>query len=84
MTDHKKESEQLVEQSKKSTADPTIWLLGAQAHATLALVEQQRIANLIALKDSINTFQREGYALDTETQGWLDKATEQAIEGLGL
>lgn len=28
-------------------ADP--WLLAAQTHATIALVEQQRIANLIAL-----------------------------------
>lgn len=28
------------------------WMVEAQAHATLALVEQQRIANLIALMDS--------------------------------
>ena len=28
------------------------WMIEAQAHATLALVEQQRIANLIALSNS--------------------------------
>ena len=31
----------------ETVADP--WILSAQVHATLALVEQQRIANLIAL-----------------------------------
>ena len=31
----------------ETVADP--WILSAQVHATLAIVEQQRIANLIAL-----------------------------------
>jgi hypothetical protein len=46
--DHKAEADQFLELSSKCTGDPTVWLLSAQVHATLALVEQQRIANLIA------------------------------------
>lgn len=58
--------------------DPTLatnWLLSAQVHATLALVEQQRIANLIALHNADSVI--------VEAGEWRD--VEDAIrEGLGL
>lgn len=45
--------------------DPTLatnWLLSAQVHATLALVEQQRIANLIALATGVDVISGHGIA----------------------
>ena len=52
MTDHKAEAEKLVDRGSVSPLDgsyqfsnDTETLLAAQVHATLALVEQQRIAN---------------------------------------
>jgi hypothetical protein len=91
MTDHKAEAEGLAERGSKSPhdgsyefANDTETLLAAQVHATLYLAEQQRIANLIAWKENINAFQRADYVLDTETVGYLNKATDQIIEGLGL
>lgn len=35
-----------------TSAEATVSMMAAQIHATLALVEQQRIANLIALANS--------------------------------
>lgn len=50
MTDHAQEAEKLLEPLRALTAkDAAFDLELAQVHATLALVEQQRIANLIAL-----------------------------------
>lgn len=74
----------LIASTRDTSGDRERKVAIAQVHATLHAAEQQRIANLIAYKDNINTFQRNGYALDAETQGWLDNASEQIIEGLGL
>jgi len=61
--DHKAEAEALIALSEKSTGDPTVWLLAAQGHATLALVEEQRTANLIA---NMNADQSAGYRVSDE------------------
>ena len=59
----------------------------AQVHATLALVEQHRIANLIALAglSAPNGFEDETY--DTRTaalmEGLLDSETVAAVPGYG-
>jgi len=53
------------------------WLLSAQVHATLALVEQQRIANLIAIHD-------EEFPPSFLTQEEWDAVRAQIREGLGL
>lgn len=51
--DHAARIEELVTLSWTADNDEKGWLLAeAQIHATLALVEQQRIANLIALAGS--------------------------------
>lgn len=51
--DHVAEAHTALTAAQKNPADADVivdpWLLAAQVHATLALVEQQRIANLIAL-----------------------------------
>jgi hypothetical protein len=82
MTDHKKEAIESLD-GLGYTGDEA-YVGQAQVHATLYLAEQQRIANLIAWKENINAFQRADYVLDTETVGYLNKATDQIIEGLGL
>ena len=56
--------------------DPTLatnWLLSAQVHATLALVEQQRIANLLTY-----------IALPMEIHGTESDAWPEINDGLGL
>lgn len=59
----------------------------AQVHATLALVEQQRIANLIAMAGlpAINGFEGEIQDAATETlmAGLLDSETVAAVPGYG-
>lgn len=51
--DHAAESRAALAAAAATPADAEVladpWLLAAQVHATLALVEQQRIANIIAL-----------------------------------
>lgn len=84
MTNHKDEAEELLAGASPSSVDPDFahWYLArAQVHATLALAEQQRIANLIALADSsIKTFDWIfGVDLDATT-----RLREQIIEALGL
>lgn len=49
MTDHKAKSELLLEQIATRWGQIDSMLAEAQVHATLALAEQQRIANVIAL-----------------------------------
>lgn len=74
--DHAAEAEKHREYAESpGPGDPTLatnWLLSAQVHATLALVEQQRIANLIAL----------GAAGESTTLKWKPRADIR--EGLGL
>lgn len=50
--DHAAKAEQIVAEtpSKITELEAVSWFAEAQVHATLALVEQQRIANLIALE----------------------------------
>lgn len=59
----------------------------AQVHATLALIEQQRIANLIALAalPSIDGFESEVYDARTAAlmEGLLDSETVAAVPGYG-
>lgn len=58
-----------------------------QVHATLALVEQQRIANLIALAGlpKIDGFENEVYDATTEAlmKGLVDSQTVAAVPGYG-
>lgn len=58
-----------------------------QVHATLALVEQQRIANLIALSglSAPNGFENETYDARTAAlmEGLLDSETVPAVPGYG-
>lgn len=51
---HVKEAVEALKAAQETPADENVtdpWLLAAQVHATLALVEQQRIANLIAMRE---------------------------------
>lgn len=54
--DHAVEARTALAAAQMNPADADVitdpWLLAAQVHATLALVEQQRIANLIALSEA--------------------------------
>lgn len=84
MSDHKAEAERLLEQSSKSTGDPTVWLIAAQASATLYLAEQQRIANLIAYYALVAEQERSGIVPTAYTLQRLNRASNQIIEGLGL
>ena len=63
-------------------SDSTNWLLSAQVHATLALVEQQRIANLITVSGWVMDSTKEdvGYDLDKLRTG----VAGEVWEGLGL
>lgn len=50
--DHASEAVTLIRRvsgTRMTDGEATVSLMGAQAHATLALVEQQRIANLVSL-----------------------------------
>lgn len=62
-------------------------LAWAQVHATLALVEQQRIANLIALAGlpTLDGFENEVYdaRLDALMGGVLDREEAPAVPGYG-
>jgi len=85
MSYHKNKAEEILSTDENfPIAVAAARIAQSQVHATLYLAEQQRIANLIAWKENINAFQRADYALDTETVGYLNKATDQIIEGLGL
>ena len=56
----------------------------AQVHATLALVEQQRIANLIAYSNVLEENQRDGFELTDDGKAFMDRLEAQIREGLGL
>ncbi|WP_323986248.1 hypothetical protein [Microbacterium plantarum] len=73
--DHAAEARRALRAAAEDPADiegTDPWLLAAQVHATLALVEQQRIANLIAL----------GAAGESTPLRWTPRA--EIREGLGL
>lgn len=71
-------------------ADP--WLLAAQVHATLALVEQQRFANLIALATvpgsagTLETAAAQALLIPADDSVWGARPTirPEVREGLGL
>ncbi|WP_431862990.1 hypothetical protein [Microbacterium algeriense] len=71
----------------RETATPLENLAFAQVHATLALVEQQRIANLIALAGlpKVDGFENEVYDASTEAlmEGLLDLEEVPAVPGYG-
>lgn len=58
-----------------------VYAVAAQAQATLALVEQQRLANLIALAESCHPLLREQVADDAAAT--LTVAREHDEEGMG-
>ena len=81
MTDHKKEAEQLL------TMEGVEVLLVAQVHATLALVEQQRIANHLTYRVLLTkTVDMTGWPKESVEAFFENvRATEPTIrEGLGL
>ena len=66
-------------------AGAVISMISAQMHATLALVEQQRIANRLKvaeldLTDEIGYRQNGGYALDFRIRPYLDADDWASIE----
>ncbi len=87
--DHAAEARRMISFAK-SEAGATIGATIAQAHATLALVEQQRIANLIALA-TFTASNPDAQILPVERAAWLAIAedgtghpTALIREGLGL
>lgn len=56
----------------------------AQVNATLALAEQQRIANLIAYSNVLEENQRDGYELTDDGKSFMDRLEAQIRKGLGL
>lgn len=58
----------------------------AQVHATLALVEQQRIANLLALGQATNAdgSRIAPWAVTHPVDGWSVAVNDEIREGLGL
>ncbi|MBW1639276.1 hypothetical protein G3H63_09355 [Microbacterium resistens] len=86
--DHAAEAVRLIEGGIGPSFDQTRdGIALAQAHATLALVEQQRIANLIALAalPNVNGFENEVYDARTEAlmRGLLDTEAVPAVAGYG-
>ena len=100
--DHAKEARRALRAAAETpsdvepVADP--WILSAQVHATLALVEQQRIANLIALATTSEVILSEQPAQDarnalvayrehenSEQGGWFEFHPEIAAAlGIGV
>lgn len=67
-----------------STHVDRVTLMEAQVHATLALVEQQRIANLIALLNGgVNSEAVVNAPGDFSTNGWYG-LYDEVRKGLGL
>lgn len=79
--DHGAEARLCGERAEHATNDmeALTQLVSAQAHATLALVEQQRIANLLAISHWTST-EHLGYKLDALRRG----VAGEVWEGLGL
>lgn len=90
--DHVAEAREHLQAAKENPADATLhtdpWLLAAQVHATLALVEQQRIANLIAYWQlhTPRTIEENGCIEVSELyiDGSGPSVDTQVREGLGL
>lgn len=92
MTDHYAEANRAVNQvlDYSETDENTgalVSILAAQVHATLALAEQQRIANLIALASlpNLNGFENEIYDLRLMAlmDTLLDREEVPAVPGYG-
>lgn len=86
MSEHKKNAEWLLrraihyrEQAAHKSADSVA--LAAQAEATLALVEQQRIANLI---EYLRTAASAGAEHSPEAVAWMDDLAVEIREGLEI
>lgn len=80
--DHAAEAADMVKHAATSDDEMERRLTGqAQVHATLALVEQQRIANLIAAFSEVKTVHNETYwAVD----GFPPEVRTEVMKGLGL
>lgn len=75
--DHAAEARRALAAATETPAEGVVsdpWLLAAQVHATLALVEQQRIANLLALAqfewgtDGNRLFTKGEFAMELRTE----------------
>lgn len=83
-----RQAEALFDPNEPGTSDDdaTVAELTAigQVHATLALMEQQRIANLIAFHALAVTQNHQGHLLDKDGWAQVDGVRDQIQEGLGL
>lgn len=84
--DHAAEAREFLVRAAKQGADSLGDDLRVEAlvHATLALVEQQRIANLIAFVEAANRSNTNGNPTDADGVARLESAARQVREGLGL
>lgn len=82
---HAKAAVEMLMDAQKESDLQTIEVIcaGAQVHATLALVEHQRIANLIAYLDQAQTLPP-GERLSPSEQADMALIAATAREGLGL
>ena len=82
--DHAAEARTALSSAAEKPADASVvtdpWLLAAQVHATLALVEQKRIANLIAIYSAQGPVESDYEAAGIDFAG----VGELIREGLGL
>lgn len=89
MSDHKRDAEGMLQYSSdmnpEATPERAMHAVAlAQVHATLALVEQQHLANLIAYSESIAENQRDGHVLTVKGAAEVDAIEAQIREGLAL
>lgn len=84
--DHAEEARRIVEQFRAPSPEGAQMITEAQVHATLALVEQQRIANRLALGMYVNANgSRPGQFAVTQVTGMSTVEVHPDIrEGLGL
>ena len=82
MTDHVAMAESQLDRARREVPDTYSQqlIMSAQVHATLALVEQQRIANLIAIYGSEGSVES-GYVGNGFDLGGM---ADEIREGLGL
>lgn len=83
--DHAAQARKLIENARiNSRRDVTVE--AAQVHATLALVEQQRIANVIALSQATNAdgSRIAPWALTHPVDDWSVALNDDIREGMGL
>lgn len=84
--DHAAESALCINYARatESPAEAHLSMIHAQVHATLALVEQQRIANLIALFHHDPELKTGGAASEFAGEAWDLLAGQHIREALGL